>query len=436
MGFLPAEQSHPCLWYICSVLELKLPEARALMLAAQGLLDPPPPAPTLTDVRTTVERLGAVQIDTISVVQRSQYLVLWSRLGAYDPTLLDRLLYPERAVFEYWGHAAAILPMADYRYHRPKMLRHREHMWSGNLEWLDKNPGVMEQTLAAIRERGPMSSAQFESTPDAKRAGTWDWYGPKASRRALEVLWWTGELMIHSRRAGQKVYDLRERVLAEAFPGGAPSDDALPTDDECRRYFAAKTLRALGVTLPSWVRDYFRLRPEGTKPKEIAALLEELVAAGHAAPARVEGIDEAAYVDTARLPDLERLRGGGTPCRTTLLSPFDSLIWHRERARMLFGYEVVFEAYVVPEKRRYGYYCLAILHRGRLVGRVDPKMERSERRLRVRGVWLEPGVVPSADLLDGLGAALADLSRFLGGESVLVDAAESPDVLAGLRERL
>jgi len=325
-------------------LRLSIEEARGLMLAAQGLLDPPPqsPAPGLDDVRAMVERLGVLQIDTISVVERAQYLALWSRLGPYDRDLLDRLLYPERAVFEYWGHAASIAPMADYRYYRPKMLRYHEHMWAGNRQWLEENPTAPRDTLAAIRERGPLASSDFERPPDKARTGPWDWFGPKDSRRALEILWTMGDLMIHSRRAGQKVYDVRERVLAEAFGAEVPRDDELPTPEDVTRYFARHTVQALGVVTPSWLWDYFRLSPssEEAKSKRVAALamLNRLREEGVVAQAAVEGLTEPAFVARAALPVLARLRGGVEPERTTLLSPFDSLIWDRARAQVLFGW--------------------------------------------------------------------------------------------------
>jgi uncharacterized protein YcaQ len=424
------------MWYIRSVLELTRREAGLLMQAAQGLLDPPRGPAGLADLRATVDRLGAVQIDTISVVQRSQYLVLWSRLGSYDPSLLDRLLHPERATFEYWGHAASILPMADYAYFRPRMVRHRDHMWVGLVRWMEANPTLLADTLARVREQGPLSSAQFECPPDAKRHGPWDWYGPKASRRALEALYTMGELMVHSRRGGQKLYDLRERVLAEAFPDGAPSDDGLPPEDERRRHFAVRTLAALGVVTPGWLHDYFRLAPSGKRRAEATALLEALVARGRAVTAAVEGLREPAYVAAERLADLERLRGGGDAPRTTLLSPFDSLIWHRERARALFDYEVCFEAYVVPEKRRYGYYCLAILHRGRIVGRADLKSDRAAGQLRARGLWLEPGVEVDGGLVGGLAGALKDLARFVGLGAVALERAEPSGLAPRLAEQL
>jgi uncharacterized protein YcaQ len=415
------------------VLTLSRYQAGLIMQAAQGLLERPKAKPKLADVRAMVERLGLVQIDTISVIQRSQYLVLWSRLGAYDASLLDKLLYPERATFEYWAHAASIIPIADYHYYRRRMIRRRDDgpdFWGRQLD-----RGVVEATLARVREQGPMSSAQFEATPGATRAGRWDWYGPKQSRQALEALYTMGELFVHSRRAGQKVYDVRERVLAEAFPSGIPSDDALPSEGERRRFFVRRTLDALGVVVPSWVLDYYRMNHErGANQRERRAeatlWLDGMVAEGVAVPAKIEGIAEPAYVR----PDLadQRLRA----TRTTLLSPFDSLIWHRERARALFDYEVTFEAYVVPEKRKYGYYVLAILHQGRIVGRVDLKSDRQAGALRVRGLWLEAGVEADEGLLDGVAGALKDLATFVKVGDVLVERTEPEELRPRLAARL
>ncbi len=419
-------------------LRLTLEEARGIMMAAQGLLDPPHALPRLVDVRATVERLGVVQIDTISVVARAQYLTLWSRLGPYAPDTLDALLYPNRAVFEYWGHAASIIPMADYPYYRPKMLDHAAHMWSGNRAWMERNPDTLRDTLEEIRARGPLSSADFETPPGARRTGPWDWHGPKDSRRALEILWTTGDVMVYSRQRGQKRYDPRERVLAEAFGDAVPRDDNLPGPEERQRHFVRRTTEALGVVTPSWLWDYFRLKPvsgAGTRRAALAALTEAREA-GMAVPATIEGIAEPAFVARARLPDLERLRSGYRPERTTLLSPFDSLIWDRARARALFGYEVCFEAYVPPPRRRYGYYCLAILHRGRLVGRLDPKTDRDTGRLLVRAIHLEPDVPLTNGLLDGLADALRGLARFVAVERVVVDGSNEEPVAAALADRL
>jgi hypothetical protein len=245
--------------------------------------------------------------------------------------------------------------------------------------------------------------------------------------------------MVHSRRGGQKVYDLRERVLADVFGQAIPVDGELAGSDERARYFADRTVSALGVVAPSWLWDYFRVGPEEfTGPRRTAAerVLDAFAREGRLVPATVEGIAEPVYLDVERLPDLERLRAGAAPTRTTLLTPFDSLIWHRARTRALWDYEVNFEAYVIPAKRRYGYYCLAILHRGRIVGRLDPKMERETGRLLVRAVYLEPGIAPSALLMDDLAAALREMARFLGAQTIEVERSEPERLASGLRSRL
>ena len=431
------------------VRRLSIEDARGILLAAQGVFDSPPPEPTLDDVYAMIERLGAVQLDTITVVKQSQYLVLWSRLGAYDPTFLDTLLYPQRRIFEYWSHAASIVPMSDYPYYRADMLRARdEHPWGSVSEWMRLNPDTIAETLATVRARGPMASSDFERPADGRRSGPWDWYGPKDSRRALDVLWTTGDLMVHSRRGGQKVYDVRERVLREAFGRRKLArDDSLPAAEEQLRHFAKRTVRALGIVTPSWLWNYFRLREYAfragldgarinNRRSAAQVLLDELMEQGKVVPAVVEGLREPAYIARERLADLKRIRAGERPTRTTLLSPFDSVIWHRERARTLFGYDVCFEAYVVPEKRRYGYYCLAILHQGRLVGRVDPKMDRAKGELRIRTAYLESGVTVDDALLNGLAAALRDLARFLGARTVSVERSEPEEFAPALRERL
>ncbi len=412
-------------------LQLTLDEARGLMLDAQALFVPPPVSPTSDDLQRMVERLGVVQIDTISVVARAQYLTLWSRLGPYDPRLFDDLLYPRRGVFEYWSHAASIVPMAAYPYYRRRMLDLARRLTTSEHEWAALHPMALHETLEEIRRRGPLASSSFEAPPDARRSGPWDWYGPKESRRALDLLWTSGDLMVHSRQAGQKRYDLRERVLAEAFPAGPPDDDALPSAEERLDYFIQRTLDALGVVAPSWLWDYFRLSPQGGARRAAAvSSLQGLVSAGLAVRAVVAGLDEPVVVATTALPTLQRLRDGDRPVGTTLLSPFDPLIWDRARARTLFGYDVCFEAYVLPRKRRYGYYCLAILHNGELVGRIDPKMDRKTATLRVQHVFLETGIVVAA-VRDGVAQALHGLAAFLQAKHVVV---ERPDDLSGLQD--
>ncbi len=429
---------------------LSVEEARGVMLSAQGLFDPPPASLDQAAVQNMIDQLGVVQIDTISVIERSQYLVLWSRLGAYDAELLDDLLANRRAVFEYWSHAASIVPMCDYPYYRANMVHAYEyHLWTGIHDWMRHNPEAIEKTLDRIRTQGAMASADFEGPAVARKSEPWEWYGPKESRRALHILWTTGDLMISGRRGGQKLYDLRERVLTEArdaFNGVLPSDEALPSLEEQARHFVNRTVHALGILTPSWLWDYFRMRPQlqiaaaggGKMAARSAAraVLDGLASQGLVLPVRVEGVPEPAYLALERLPDVERQRAGQTPQRTTLLSPFDNLIWHRARAETLFGYEVCFEAYVAPEKRRYGYYCLAILHHGSIVGRVDAKALRRQSVLLVRSLHLEPDVHPHSSLVDGMAQALCDLARFLKLATVQIDFVEPRALVAGLKRQL
>jgi uncharacterized protein len=424
-----------------AAISLSRDEARGLMLIVQGLHRQPETPPDLAAVRAMVERLGVVQIDTINVVRRTQYLVLWSRLGTYDDTLLDQLLHPHRHVFEYWSHAASIVPMTDYPYYRGVMLRASDGLlWEMLRTWRDEHPEVVQRVLDRVRAEGPLASSDFENTPTGERTA-WDWYGPKESRRALDILWTMGELMIHSRRGGQKLYDVRERVLADAFGSVVPADHETPSPDERVRYLARKTTQALGVTTGSWLWDYFRIRDYGVTAKGSrrdagATVLGAMAREGLLIPAQVEGLTEPAWLSADLLPDLERLRAGDVSTRTTLLSPFDSLIWDRARARELFDYEVVFEAYIVPAKRQYGYYCLAILHRGKLVGRLDPKMDRERGELIIRALHLEPGVEPDADLAQGLAEAVRDLSRFLGAQRIVIGDSRPAALSPLLRECL
>jgi hypothetical protein len=320
------------------------------------------------------------------------------------------------------------------------MLRMMEETFSQRREWILANPTAIEDTLEAVRQRGPMTSADFERPPDARRTGPWDWHGPKPSRAALEMLFDMGELMVHSRRAGQKVYDVRERVLAGAFNGNMPDDTALPDHAIRLSFFARHAVEALGIIQPAWLWEYHAVRPplaRGTSRKADAlAMLEALASEGVVEPVLVDGLADPTYVATSLLPYLRRYRRGRRPARTTLLSPFDSLIWDRKRTNALFNFGVCFEAYVPPPRRKYGYYCLSILHDGRLVGRVDPKMVRASRRLLIRAAYLEPEETIDDALLDGLAAALHDLARFLGGDTVMVGEGGHPMFAQALAERV
>jgi uncharacterized protein YcaQ len=283
-----------------------------------------------------------------------------------------------------------------------------------------ENQDVVGGVLDQIRANGAMASRHFER-PEGRKPEAWEWYGGKPARQALDHLWSSGDIMVHRRESGfQRVYDITERVIPAALRDGRPSPE------ERRRYFTSTALRALGVATARWVADYFRdwARPY-SRAKASAEGLAELEREGVAIPVAVDGLGEPVWLDAALLPRLEELRAGrGRPALTTLLSPFDNLIWHRGRMEDLWDFHYRIEVYTPAPKRVYGYYTMPILHRGTLVGRLDPVLDRKNRLLTVRKLFLEPGVSPSASLATAIAGALWDFAGFLGAEEVLLLASE------------
>ena len=400
-------------------IEFSREAARTLLLAAQGLeLSSGRPA-RKEDVLDTVRRMGVLQIDSISVVARSPYLVLWSRIGAYDPTWLDELL-AEGKIFEYWSHAACFILIEDYGLYRRLMLDKTDK----TRVWMEAHPDALERVRGHIRKEGPVRSAEFART-DGKAGGWWEW---KPEKRALEHLFAAGELMISHRENFHRVYDLRESVLAYALPNW---EDALaPTEQEVRRALALKAVRALGVAVARWVPDYFRTPKRGA-----ASLLEELADEGSLLQAEIE--DDPAYVHPENAPLAEEvLSGRSQPSVTTLLSPFDPVVWDRDRTSELFGFDYKIEVYTPAARRRYGYYSLPILHDGALVGRLDAKAHRKEGLFEVKVVHLEPGVVASGGLISSVAGALRDCAGWHGTPEVLIRESRPSEVAGELRSAL
>jgi uncharacterized protein len=399
-------------------MRLSSDAARALMLAAMGLDRPPARRATKPAVLAAIRRMGALQIDTIHVVARSPYLVLWSRLGDYEPRWLDELL-AEGALFEFWSHEACFLPIEDYPFYRRFMLD-GQLRWKKAPAWIRAHPDEIARIIAHVRERGGARSADFERT-DGKKGGWWEW---KPEKLALEVLHMTGELMIAARRNFHRVYDLRERVLPEW------RDEDAPPLDEVRRALALKAVRALGVATARWVADYFRTRKQETVPL-VAALAGE----GALLSAKVEGWDDVAYIhpDNAALAEVAGA-GALQPELTTLLSPFDPLVWDRARALATFGFDYRIECYTPAPKRRYGYFTLPILWRGALIGRLDPKAHRKERRFEVKALHLEPGVAVTDELVADVAGALRECAAWHKTPEVDVRWSDPPE-LAELVQR-
>lgn len=399
---------------------LSLDAVRGLMIAAQGLHDRPQPRPTKKAVRSIIRQMHLLQIDSINVIARSPYLVLWSRLGDYNPRWLEELL-EEGALFEYWSHAACFLPIEAY-----PLYRHVYESWLGGRahQWLDEHANVAKRVIDHVRANGGARSSDFERT-DGQKGSWWNW---KDEKVALEYLFYAGELMVRKRHNFQRIYDLRERVLANV--------ESLPdvSQAEAHDQFVLNTIQALGVTKAEWIADYFRLSKTDTK-----AALKRLAQQGRLMTVEVEGWNVPAYIHPANRKNVEAAAKGEIPrSKTTFLSPFDPLVWDRARTLDLFGFDYKIEVYTPAPKRKYGYFTLPILYNNALIGRLDPKAHRKEGIFEVKALHLEPGVDVDDAMVAEVKAALQACARFVLGKTgrktpqVVVREATKP----GLAKRL
>ena len=395
----------------------------ALFLHRQHLARPR--AHRLTPGRLTrfVEDVGGIQMDSINVLERAHYLTVWSRFGPYDRARLDRLVYRRRLLLEYWAHAACLVPVSMLPWWKRAMLdyRLRHTGWSG---WLRKNSTLLAGVVDVLRANGPMGHGELEGRrPPRRRAGWWNW---RPVQHALHYLWMTGAVTIHSRQHFQKRFDLMERAVPAALSVEAVSAE------QFHRWHIERSLHAMGAALEIDLTHYLTY-PRGATTARRAAL-RAMLADGTVTAIEVEG-SKARWLTLTR--DLRLLaRAGRRPVSsegTTLLAPFDSLLWYRDRVSRLFGFDYRIEVYTPGPKRVHGYYTLPILHHGQLIGRLDAKTHRAEGRLDVRHVHFEPWaargevrvagearVDPDA-ALTGLAETLGSLARFMGADRVTLD---------------
>jgi uncharacterized protein YcaQ len=404
-------------------MELTLQQARCLQLAAQGLLRTSVRAATRSAVRACIERMGLLQIDTIHVVARSPYLVLFSRLGAYPQSWLDEAL-DHGEVFETWAHEACFAPIDDLQAHRVFNREVRKH-WG--LEHAQKSNAQqrteLDKLLEHIRENGAVKASDFERT-GGKGSPWWGW---KDEKRWLEALFATGELMVSRREKFQRVYDLAERVAPQLVESAE-----VRTTGQVQQLFIEKSVAALGVTQARWVHDYYR-----SKPRLNDAGLDALVEQGALHRVRVQGWQACAYVHASQMRLLRQaLANQLAATHTALLSPFDPIVWDRERALAMFNFDYRLECYTPEAKRVHGYFVLPILCRGELIGRLDAKAHRAQGIFEVKALHVQTGAAWTASQIVDVAHAIQRCANWHATTTVRVKQTRPAKLAAALQRAL
>jgi uncharacterized protein len=423
-------------------VDLSRDDARRLALLAQGLVSGVLPlrpgqstraavARRTAAVDSTLRRLGAVQLDTVSVLARSHELVQYARLGAVGREAVETAYWGggsgpehpgEATTFEYWSHAASILPVEEW----PLFAFRRRAYARRGFHWHREPTRAFAEVRRALADGGPITTSDIGG---AKRGS--DWWDWSDSKIAVEWLLFLGEVVCVRRVGWRRVYDLATRAIPEVHrtPGpqwGEWSDDegvVGPSDEECLRHLLRRSVQVLGVGTVGDIVDVHRLASRSLPRPYLVSLLEELVETGEVRRVTVPGWPSPTYADAAHLAALSGFAESGRAprSRTTLLSPFDSLVWHRDRTERIFDFDYQLELYVPAHKRVHGYFTMPVLHGGRLVARVDPKRDKGV--LRARQVSFETGRrgAVSASAITGTAAALREAANWVGCDSVALD---------------
>lgn len=380
-------------------------QARRIALAAQGFLDKPHAAPTMRTFQRTLERTGVLQVDSVNVLQRAHYMPLYSRMGAYDTDLLHRASRGrrDRRMVEYWAHVQAFMPVELWPHMQWRMDDYRAT--KGSKWWGSVPEGMKEKVLALVAEQGPLTARQAakaldDAGPQSKKHWGWNW---SDSRKTLDILYMFGELAISHRNDQFEVaYDLPERVIPAVH-----LDTPTPSREDAQRELVRRAARSHGVGTAKDIADYFRMRVDDT-----TRALGELIEAGEVEPVSVEGIRKQAYLFSgSRLPRRVGARA--------LLSPFDPLVWERERTEALFDFFYRIEIYTPAPKRVHGYYVHPFLLGEQIVGRVDLKADRKSGTLQVKGAFAEPHAPVETPV--ELAAELERLADWLGMDTIQVE---------------
>ena len=385
---------------------LTLAQARRIALAAQGFTAPRPAPGTVTTrhLQSVVDRIGVVQIDSVNVLTRSHYLPFFSRLGPYDRTALDRMRdQAPRRLVEYWAHEAALVSPATWPLFAGRMRAAEAQAWGGMRRVRDEHPGLVEAVLDEVDRRGPLTSRQVEAAlahdvPRAREQWGWNW---SAVKRALEWLFWSGQIASAGRSTQfERRYAALARVAPPAHRAAWAGREQDRTEAEAIVELVRIAARAMGIATEASLADYFRLTRA-----QAGSAIEDLLREGRLQEVAVAGWRETAYLDSrARIPRTVHV--------AALVSPFDSLVWHRPRTEALFGVRFRLEIYTPAPQRVHGYYVLPFVYGDTIVARVDLKADRSAGVLRVPQLSWEPEAPP--DAAQALERELASLAAWLG----------------------
>lgn len=375
-------------------IKVRVDQARNFVVQRQLLNNPELPIGKTGTLRV-IDRLGYIQIDTINVVERSHHLVLYTRNPDYKHNHLHELQATDKKIFEYWAHAASFIPMKDYRFYlRAIEKKPKKKSWLAT--WICTHRRLIKKVKERIIKEGPLTSADFADIANRKRGTWWDW---KPAKMALEVLFWRGHLMVKERRNFQRVYDLTERVLPENL------DITKPSEKEEKKFFIRRALSAMGVASTKEINDYI-----GVSGK-LNAWIETMVKSGEIVKIEINGLEKTYYARTEDLPELQR-ESWEDDSHVRLLSPFDNAIILRTRTNDLFDFRYALECYVPKHKRKYGYFCLPILWRNQLVGRIDPKADRHNKTLIIHNLHLEDKRLHDSAFIPAFSNALKSFACF------------------------
>jgi len=403
-------------------------EARYLTLFAQRIETVEPRGtrlPTTEHLLDLVHQISVIQLDSISVVSRAHETSVWTRVGTFKTSDFSILHHPKAALFEYWVHAASLVPIQFFPYVRRQMESHATATtrWG---RWGAENKDLLQSVLATIEKQGAVSTRAFERPEEIKRS-PWAWFGGKPAKEALDFLWTAGELVVIKREGFERHYDLTDRT----FPGARSGP--LPSLEDQNRFFIERALRSVGIGTLPWLADFFR--PGSSRyvsANDAKAVLNSLEQVGRAIPVLIESIAAPAWLDESLLPVLDAFRTGALRSRAkTLLSPFDNVMWRRNRALALWGFDYRIETYTPEPLRAYGYYSLPILIDGRFVGRLDPRYHRKEKLLSIKSIHLEPGIRTNARLVSAIASVLRKFTEFLGGGEIQI-LESNPEALKSL----